>query len=515
MMNSELLDKNFGVCFPEELDGALDTQQGSANCCKFNRWGSLIAVGSIDGRVYIFDLITKGVVKSWVCHGYSITSLSWSRDGRKLLTASNDWSVAIWDVLEGSRIERQIYGSPVLCAMFNPRFVILHHSPYYFLSLISLNNVVLLPFMLKNKNSHICFHLVPFCSNDKRILVIYLGANPVLLDLEAKLQTEIKFPEEIDDQSGDVTVGTFDRRGKYIVTGSSKGRIAFYNAQTLELITFVKQNATHQIKNILLTRRGDFLLTNSQDRIIRTYKLDVLLKKHHGTIVEPLQKLLDIINKVSICVSNDGDYICGASTKAHSLYIWERNSGSLIKMLHGTKGETLHDVQWHPTRPIILSIANGLVSVWTQAHVENWSAFAPEFTELEENVKYIEKESEFDLEDEDADEPTPQTSKEEDDEIVDVVTLKPNAVYCSSDEDDDGSMYVTDLTAKQGPLWFLPIAPEIENPEENPASLFTETEEMTSTLDGESYPGSRKRPATCTASSVISMRNLTKQRRVK
>jgi len=219
--------------------------------------------------------------------------------------------------------------------------------------------------------------------------------------------------------------------------------------------------ANSSIKSIEFSRRGECFLLNCADRIIRVYNCQDVLKNNDND-PEPSLALRDIVTGNhwrKCCFSGDGEYICAGSMKQHSIYLWERSSGTLVKILHGQKGETLLDVVWHPLRPVIVSLSNSVtkeqVSIWAQTQVQNWSAFAPDFKELDENVEYEERESEFDIEDEDK-QVDCEKDKAEEDIDVDIETVEPVSALLSSDEENEPN----DL------IFLLSTTPEMEQPED-------------------------------------------------
>jgi len=380
--------------------------------CTFNRYGTLFAVGCNDGRIVVWDFLTRGIAKIITAHVHPVCSLSWSRNGTMLASTSTDNNVSVWDIITGECEHRLRFPSPVLRVQFNPR-------------------------------------------DAGKMLVVPMRHAAVLVDLVKGGHRLVP----VDDDTDLHIFASFDRRGKHIFTGNSKGMIVIVDTENLAIVKKFRltQTVSNAVKGIEFSRRGESFLVNTADRVIRLYSVTEVMNCVDKD-PEPLQKLQDLVNKTmwkKCCFSGDGEYVCAASARQHALYIWEKSMGNLVKILHGVKGETLLDVVWHPVRPIVASISSGLISLWAQQQVENWSAFAPDFKELDENVDYEERESEFDKEDED------RSVKSDNEELdlevdVDVSTKAPIPAFCSSDEEDE------DSTA----LLYLPIAPEIEDPED-------------------------------------------------
>jgi len=52
--------------------------------------------------------------------GTNIYVGSWSRDGRYLLTSSQDWKCILWDLKDGSRVRTVRFEAPVYIAELHP-----------------------------------------------------------------------------------------------------------------------------------------------------------------------------------------------------------------------------------------------------------------------------------------------------------------------------------------------------------------------------------------------------------
>ncbi|KAI8922016.1 putative retinoblastoma-binding protein 5, partial [Powellomyces hirtus] len=140
------------------------------------------------------------------------------------------------------------------------------------------------------------------------------------------------------------------------------------------------------------------LVVNANDKTIRVF---TLRRDGEKILLENEQRFQDSVNHlpwVQSSFSADGEFVLGGSDvkHAHRIYMWNRHVGNLVKVLDGEK-DGLMDFAAHPFKPMLASVGtSGLVYIWTANYKQRYSTLAPDFDELEDNVEYEERESEFD-----------------------------------------------------------------------------------------------------------------------
>lgn len=452
-MNHSIIDPYQGD-FPEVIEEFLE--QGVARCIAFNSRGTLLAAGCTDGTCVIWDFETRGVAKELrdKDYGAAITSVCWSRRGCQLLTSATDKSLTLWDVAEGRKVARITLQQTALYARLHPGS--------------------------RNRSLGLA---CPMASAP--ILVDFNSSNQYVLPVSAhSAGTEQAAHPRSKFSDGSAALksaaASFNKRGDLIYVGNSKGDILIIDTETRKVKAVFQVPGNGLIRQLVFSNCGKYLLSNSGDRTIRVFEnclpqdkaaraLEDLVNASGDSAVTENIKLVgsqclklskefqDAVNRLpwkAACFSGDSEWVVGApaSKGEHKICIWDR-SGQLVKILEGPK-EGLTDLSWHPIRPVVVSVAMpGVIYIWAKDYTENWSAFAPDFKELEENEEYIEREDEFDM--------MPDTEKVkiahvDEDEEVDIMTTEN---FLDSDSDESGER-----------LYHLPTIPLPDSPKQQEQS---------------------------------------------
>nr|6E29_A Chain A, SWD1-like protein [Thermothelomyces thermophilus]6E29_B Chain B, SWD1-like protein [Thermothelomyces thermophilus]6E29_C Chain C, SWD1-like protein [Thermothelomyces thermophilus]6E29_D Chain D, SWD1-like protein [Thermothelomyces thermophilus] len=342
-MNLLLSDDYLLQDYPENITNTI--RSGHSTCVRFNRKGDFLASGRVDGTVVIWDLETMGVARKLRGHSKNITSLSWSRCGRYLLSACQGWKVILWDLQDGKRYREVRFRAPVYGAELHPWN---HHQFAAALfedqpMLVDITEPVEVRYVLPS---------VPKRTSTE--------TDPALREKQAK-----------EDAKHMTTAIVYTASGDHLLAGTTKGRLNIIDARTREII-YSEKIASGIITTLRLTESGRELLVNAQDRIIRTFIVPNLSAADldPDTIQLPLEhKFQDVVNRLSwnhVAFSATGEYVAASTYNNHELYIWERGHGSLVRMLEGPKEEQ-GVIEWHPHRALLAAcgLETGRINIWS------------------------------------------------------------------------------------------------------------------------------------------------------
>eukprot|EP00871_Galdieria_phlegrea_P000086 jgi/Galph1/1078/GphlegSOOS_G5797.1 len=416
-MNRPLLNPFESQTVPEVLTENISECYG--NCVAFNRNGNILAVGSKYGILVIVDFDTYGPVFQLQGHRDKIISLSWSRNSKEIISCGQDNTVRVWDLPQQKE---------VACLQTpNTPFYVERDPKDSGFCILDLEQQ--LPVIVNFKDLQ-----GTFSWNSIERMVKTVDSNEAEETKQRETaQSDANNRNSVRSRSLREYFCFFIKGGEEVLRMDSSGNIVCLSFPDLVARRRYSLAGKSIVRQVIFERKRRLMAVITQDRYIRLF--------HGGSFIEdreysvaPIAQFVDIVGRNQwncACFSDHCDYLlAGLKGSVHKILVWRIDDGQLERTLEGPN-ETIVDISWNPCRNIIVSCGgSGSIYVWTKDYTENWSAFAPEFIELEENEEYVEREDEFDY----LDGMEKQNNDEPDDENqpVDIISEFPN-------EDSDDS----------------------------------------------------------------------------
>jgi WD40 repeat protein len=290
----------------------------------FSPDGKYIVTASNDMTAIIWDVISGKELHRLKGHTTWVYSVSFSPDGKYVVTASWDYTVRIWEAATGKSLHMLKCNDWVYSVSFSPdgKYVVTasHDGSAIIWDVISGKK-------LHRLEGHTrLIHSALFSFDGKYVVTASLDSTARIWDVYGGKELF-----NLKGHIGFVYSASFSFDGKYVVTASNDSTAKIWDAISGKELNCLKGH-TDEIFAVSYSNNGRYLLTFSRDKTARIWDAS------SGKELHRLQGHTDLI--ASAKFSSDGKYVVTASYD------------KIAKIWDASTGKELHHLQWHKN-PII------------------------------------------------------------------------------------------------------------------------------------------------------------------
>ncbi|KAK3810111.1 MAG: WD40-repeat-containing domain protein [Benniella sp.] len=354
------------------------TQEGDVYSCAYSPDGKLLAVGTEDGNVYLYMTVNWEKTRTLIGHTDAASCIAFSPSGDQIATASQDFTVQLWEVESGESRRILEHDYWVHGVAFSSRGDLIASCSGRTVQLWDVATGKFIKTLSKEKGFHLS---VTYSPNGSQLASGNTDKRVYLWDIESGICSRI-----LIGHSDRVWEVAYSPRGDQVVSASGDKTARIWDVET-GTCRHILAGHSNSVHSVAYSPKGDQIATGSKDAAIRLWDVETgicnrTLTGHHLTVLDVTYspdgcrlasvsmdndvRLWDVslrasgsVSKghnamvVGVRISPKGDLIASCSVD-NTIRLWEMVTGTGRRILSGHR-HTVASIRFSPQADRIAS----------------------------------------------------------------------------------------------------------------------------------------------------------------